>query len=74
MNKNSWLPWSQLMSFGFGQLHLSSVEFWEMTLREIDTAIEGHFGKQHRTAAPSRSNIMSMMKKYPDNEMEKSNE
>ena len=71
MNKIAWLPWSQLMSFGFGRLHLSSNEFWAMTLREIDTAIEGYFGERRKITPPSQSNIMSMMEKYPDTKMEK---
>jgi len=54
------------MSFGFGKLRLTSQDFWQMTLREVNSAIDGFAGIAAVTAPPSRHEIENLMAKYPD--------
>lgn len=37
-------PWQEVMKFGFGVLHLSPKDFWSMTIRELETAMQAHYG------------------------------
>ncbi len=66
MNKNQWLPWSQLMGFGFAKLQLSSSDFWLLTPREFDSAVELYLGFQHDYNAPSRNKVTELMRDFPD--------
>ncbi len=66
MSKTSPLPWSQLMAFGLGYLKLAPHVFWSMTLREMDSAIEGCFGKTMKPGFPSRLAVNDLMAEYPD--------
>ena len=70
MNKNTLLPWSQLMAFGLGRLRLTPNDFWAMTLREMDAAVEGYTGSSKIVSIPSRVAVNHLMTRYPDNEME----
>ncbi len=74
MRKTQWLPWAELMAFGFGRLRLSSKQFWEMTLREMDAAIEGYLGKIASREKPNRDGLDLLMTQYPDNNLDHKNE
>lgn len=52
------------MAFGFGVLRLSPHDFWSMTPRELDRAVEGVYGR--RTQALSRSALDELMRAFPD--------
>lgn len=54
------------MAFGLGKLRLSPDQFWAMSLREIDAAIEGYLGNSRTVTNPSRTTINEMMAQYPD--------
>jgi len=60
------------MMFGFGVLGLSSREFWSLTPREINAALEAHRGR--RTAAPSRLELTRLMSSFPDKSADGSTE
>jgi uncharacterized phage protein (TIGR02216 family) len=66
MHKNNWLPWPELMAFGLGHLRLSSKEFWGMSLRELDAAIEGRLGKSTTYTSVTRNQLAELMRKHPD--------
>ncbi len=58
-------PWDEAMAFGFGVLRLSSKDFWNLTPRELQAAVEGVQGR--RPAAPfTRKDFASLMQAYPD--------
>jgi uncharacterized phage protein (TIGR02216 family) len=57
-------PWGEAMRLGFGVLHLSSREFWGLTPRELAAAFEAVAGP--RTRAPDRSELHTLMEKFPD--------
>ena len=54
------------MAFGLGVLKLPPAAFWAMTPRELDAALEGHYGRQRLAGAPSREAIAALMEQYPD--------
>ena len=58
--------WDRAMAFGLGVLKLPPAAFWAMTPRELDAALEGHYGRQRRTGAPSRGDLATLTKAYPD--------
>jgi len=60
------IPWNDIMKFGFGYLKLSPDAFWDMTLRELDAAIEWSFPKQRNQTAPTTSNLAYLIETYPD--------
>lgn len=66
MRKKKWLPWHELMAFGLGHLRLSSKEFWCMSLRELDAAIEGSLGKSKTCASLTRNQLAELMRENPD--------
>lgn len=66
MLKENWLPWPELMAFGLGHLRLSSKEFWCLSLRELDAAIEGHLGKSKSNASVTRNQLVELMREHPD--------
>ncbi|MBV8850670.1 MAG: phage tail assembly chaperone [Methylobacteriaceae bacterium] len=61
-------PWGSVLAFGFGVLRLSSRDFWTMTLRELNAAFEGVYGR--RTEAPRLADFAAMMAAYPDERFE----
>ena len=54
------------MAFGLGHLRLSSKEFWGMSLRELDAAIEGRLGKSTTYTSVTRNQLAELMRKHPD--------
>lgn len=66
MPKEKWLPWPELMAFGIGHLRLSSKEFWSMSLRELDAAIEGRLGKSKTYSSVTRNHLVELMREHPD--------
>ena len=60
---SSLIPWRELMTFGFGTLRLSSQAFWSMTPREINAALEAHYGA---AVAARRSDLERLMTLFPD--------
>ena len=52
------------MAMGFGLLRLSPGEFWSMTPREMERAMSVLGGG--RAGAPERSDLVGMMKRFPD--------
>lgn len=52
------------MKFGFGVLRLSPVEFWSMTIRELEAAMQAHFGSPSATV--SREWLEKAMVQNPD--------
>lgn len=74
MQNKQWLPWQKLMAFGLGQLKLSANQFWSMTLREMDMAIEGGLGRSTQSNVISNKSLNALMETHPDMKMDKSNE
>lgn len=66
MPREKWLPWPELMAFGLGHLRLSSKEFWSLSLRELDAAIEGRLGKNKTYASVTRNQLLELMREHPD--------
>lgn len=65
MTKKTSLPWQEFMALGFGGLKLPPEHFWQMTLRELQSAIEGIYG--HQTTAPmTKEALRGLMQQYPD--------
>lgn len=54
------------MGVGFGLLGLEPRAFWSMTLKEIAAAVRGRLGVAAYHAAPSRSEMTSLMHRFPD--------
>lgn len=61
-------PWNQAMRLGFGQLRLSSRDFWQMTPRELAAAIAGLGGTITATLPISRPRFDELTKLFPDQE------
>ena len=61
-------PWQQVMAFGFGVLRLSSEQFWSMTMRELQAAIESHTGFAGERV--NRGWLKQAMQQFPDRELE----
>jgi len=57
-------PWHEVMKFGFGVLHLSPSEFWSMSVRELEAAMQVHFGSAEPTV--SRQWLNEIIKQNPD--------
>ena len=64
------IPWKSLLQFGLGYLKLSPDAFWNLTLRELDAAIEWSFPKQHDRKVPTTTSLETLIKTYPDNQTE----
>lgn len=58
--------WGELMRVGLGVLSLSPSEFWEMTPRELDAAVNGVVGSSSADNVPERRDFMRLMKQFPD--------
>lgn len=59
-------PWRQAMAAGLGVLRLAPEQFWAMTPRELQAALEGVFGSAAGTGAPSRGELEHLMENHPD--------
>jgi len=55
------------MSFGLGKLRLTPTDFWQMTLSEMNSAIDGFVGTAAFASSPSRQVIENLMSQHPDN-------
>ena len=60
MNDKQKFPWARMMRFGLGQLHLSPLEFWRSTPRELAAAM----GTPPQPMP--RQNLLSLMDLFPD--------
>ena len=58
--------WPLAMAMGLGALKLAPADFWAMTPREFDAALEGHFGRRRRDGALSRLDLDVLMDAFPD--------
>lgn len=58
--------WRELMRVGLGVLSLSPSEFWAMTPRELDAAVNGVVGRPSLDCVPERRDLLSLMKRFPD--------
>lgn len=54
------------MAFGLGVLKHPPTVFWGMTPRELDAALQGHFGRRRSAPAPSRAAFENLMSEFPD--------
>jgi len=54
------------MAIGFGVMHLSSAQFWAMTIREFEAAASGLFGKQSDQQSLARTELDELMRRFPD--------
>lgn len=57
-------PWRQAIGFGLGVLRLSPDAFWRLTPRELAHAAEAVLGPA--PAAPDRSALEALMRRFPD--------
>ncbi|MEM9732603.1 MAG: rcc01693 family protein [Pseudomonadota bacterium] len=57
-------PWREAMRFGLGVLALSPDQFWSMTMRELQAAMEAHGAST--TDALSRLELQNIMAAHPD--------
>ena len=56
-------PWKEAMAFGFGVLRLSSREFWDLTPRELASALRAVSGE----GLPlTRSTLNELIARFPD--------
>ena len=53
------------MAFGLGVLRQSSSDFWAMTPRELQHALEGVYGVA--ASGPTRDMLAGLMAAFPDN-------
>jgi len=51
------------MAFGFGVLRLSSVEFWQLTPRELASAVRALLGEAQQF---SRDTLDQLIARFPD--------
>lgn len=54
------------MAIGLGLLHLAPRDFWSMSLRELEAAIEGLHGPAERLAPLRRAEFERLMQQFPD--------
>ena len=54
------------MAMGLGALKLKPADFWALTPREFDAALEGHFGRRRRDGPLSRSDLDDLITAFPD--------
>lgn len=60
------LPWDEVMTFGFGVLRFSSKDLWAMTPREFQAAVQGVFGPNASLSPIDRAEFSQLMQRYPD--------
>lgn len=65
------LPWHEVMRAGFGVLRLSSDQFWAMTPRELEAALQGVYGAPSSLTSPAKRDLLNLMKRYPDEQTNK---
>lgn len=54
------------MAIGFGLLGVEPRAFWSLTLAELDAAIRGRLGPMNSEAPPARTDLVSLMQRFPD--------
>lgn len=54
------------MALGLGLLGFSPAHFWSLTPKELEAAIAGRLGRSRTTAALTRSDLSTLMHRYPD--------
>lgn len=57
-------PWAQVMTAGFGLMHLSSDAFWSMTPREIAFAMRPVL--QNSSEIVDRAGLNDLIERFPD--------
>ncbi len=57
-------PWKQAMQFGFGVMHLAPRDFWSMSVRELEAAMQAHFGDG--SSVTDRTWLEKAMRDNPD--------
>ena len=50
-----------------GRMHFAPDVLWKMTLREIDMALNAHFGDALLPVSPDRETLTKLIQQYPDN-------
>ena len=58
--------WEEAMAFGLGVLKLPPAQFWNMTPRELEAALRGHYGRGIAAPAFGRPSLQALMTDYPD--------
>lgn len=56
------------MAAGLGLLGLPPRAFWQMTPRELASALRGRAGLGQRDGGPVRRDLEALMKRFPDQE------
>lgn len=62
------------MRVGFGRLRLPPDQFWAMTPRELNAAMEGLAGQGPRVATMSRADLAELARQFPDTQHAKNKE
>lgn len=57
-------PWDEVMAIGLGVLRLAPKDFWTMTPREFERAVNLSVGR--RSTAPTRDALGHLMAAFPD--------
>ena len=58
--------WDMLMRFGLGVVGLGPDEFWKMTPREFQAAVEGRLGRLNEPMG--RDGFEALARRFPDQE------
>lgn len=66
MSKPAAFDWDLLMRFGLGALGLAPRDFWKMTPREFDAAMQGRFGAAPDAGPMGLADLHALSKRYPD--------
>lgn len=59
-------PWTDVMAFGLGVLKLEPAAFWAMTPRELDAALQGHYGRSRHVEGMPRVALQALLDRFPD--------
>ncbi len=54
------------MAIGFGRLHFSPAEFWAMTPREFNAALNGLSGRTGTIRSLTRTELQDLAARFPD--------
>jgi uncharacterized phage protein (TIGR02216 family) len=54
------------MAAGLGLLRLRPADFWSMTPKELNAALNGLLGPTHDGEPLSRTTLAALMSRYPD--------
>lgn len=66
MRPQTGTDWEQLMRLGLGVLRLSPHDFWSMTPREFQCALEGAGVIDPAAVPPRRGDFEALMRRFPD--------